>query len=134
VSERTLEHMLEAEFANDSIFIGEVLLCRRGDGRIELTHRTAGVQPSENLATTAALEVSKFDDVGMYRPLRTAPNLRQGWRIIAQDLHEVVEAIDAIYPGRLAVWRAWKTGQLTTTSLRATLNRQSGMYRVAGGI
>ena len=30
--------------------------------------------------------------------------------------------------------RAFKSGELTTTSLRETLNRQSGMYRVAAKI
>jgi len=42
--------------------------------------------------------------------------------------------IDTIYPGRLAMLRAFKSGELTTTSLRETLNRQSGMYRVAAKI
>jgi hypothetical protein len=43
-------------------------------------------------------------------------------------------ALDYFYPGRLAVFAAWKTGQLRTTNLRDTLDRQSGMYRVAAKI
>ena len=81
-----------------------------------------------------ALEIAKFDDARNYRPLKTAPNLRHGWKIFARDLFQVEEVIDAIYPGRIAVLRAFTSGRLTTTSLRETLNRQSGMYRVAGKI
>jgi hypothetical protein len=47
---------------------------------------------------------------------------------------ELQRALDYFYPGRLAVFRAWKTGQLHTTPLRETLDRQSGMYRVAAKI
>jgi len=81
-----------------------------------------------------AFEIAKFDDAGNYRPLKTAPNLRHGWKISARDLLQVEKVIDAIYPGRIALLRAFTSGRLTTTSLRETLNRQSGMYRVAGKI
>src|SRR5205085_12054624 len=50
------------------------------------------------------------------------------------DLLQIEKVIDAIYPGRIAVLDAFKSGQLTLTSLRETLNRQSGMYRVAAKI
>jgi hypothetical protein len=42
--------------------------------------------------------------------------------------------LDHFYPGRLAVLTAWHRGQLRTTALRETLDRQSGMYRVAAKI
>ena len=60
--------------------------------------------------------------------------MRRGWKIFARDLLQVERVIDTIYPGRLAMLRAFKSGELTTTSLRETLNRQSGMYRVAAKI
>jgi len=44
------------------------------------------------------------------------------------------QALDYFYPGRLAVFVAWKSGRLRTTPLRDTLDRQSGMYRVAAKI
>jgi sirohydrochlorin cobaltochelatase len=40
-------------------------------------------------------------------------------------------SLDYFYPGRLAVFAAWKNAYLKTTPLRETLDRQSGMYRVA---
>jgi DR2241 stabilising domain/4Fe-4S iron-sulfur cluster binding domain len=81
-----------------------------------------------------AIEIAKYDDNGNYRPLKTAPNLRRGWRLELVTLEALRRALDYFYPGRLAVFAAWKSGHLKTTPLRETLNRQSGMYRVAAKI
>src|SRR5207248_9055966 len=81
-----------------------------------------------------AIELAKYDDAGNYRPLKTAPNLRHGWRLELDTSEELKRALDYFYPGRLAVFAAWKKQQLQTTSLRETLARQSGMYRVAAKI
>jgi sirohydrochlorin cobaltochelatase len=81
-----------------------------------------------------AIEIAKYDDAGNYRPLKTAPNLRHGWRLELDTLEELRRALDYFYPGRLAIFAAWKSDQLQTTPLRETLDRQSGMYRVAAKI
>jgi sirohydrochlorin cobaltochelatase len=81
-----------------------------------------------------AIEIAKYDDAGHYRPLKTAPNMRHGWRLDLATMEELRRALDYFYPGRLAVFAAWKSGNLQTTSLRDTLERQSGMYRVAAKI
>jgi sirohydrochlorin cobaltochelatase len=81
-----------------------------------------------------AVGIAKYDDAGNYRPLKTAPNLRHGWRLELANFEELRRALDYFYPGRLAVFAAWKSGDLKTTSLRETLDRQSGMYRVAAKI
>jgi sirohydrochlorin cobaltochelatase len=81
-----------------------------------------------------AIEIARYDDSGNYRPLKTAPNLRHGWRMKVQSPAELKHALDHFYPGRLAVFAAWQGGELRTTSLRETLDRQSGMYRIAGKI
>jgi hypothetical protein len=47
---------------------------------------------------------------------------------------DLKRALDNFYPGRLAVFVAWQSGQLRTTPLRETLDRQSGMYRIAAKI
>jgi hypothetical protein len=49
-------------------------------------------------------------------------------------LEALMRALDYFYPGRLAVFAAWKSDKLQTTPLRETLDRQSGMYRVAAKI
>ncbi len=81
-----------------------------------------------------AIEIAKYDDAGKYRPLKTAPNLRRGWQLELATVEEMERALDYFYPGRLAVFAVWKSGQLKTTPLRQTLDRQSGMYRVAAKI
>ena len=78
-----------------------------------------------------AIELGRFDDAGKYRPLKTAPNLRHGWRLEVADLTALRLALEGFYPGRLAVLAAWEANHLTTTPLRATLDRQTGMYRAA---
>jgi len=81
-----------------------------------------------------AIEIAKYDDAGNYRPLKTAPNLRHGWRLELATLEELRRSLDYFYPGRLAVFAAWKSAYLKTTPLRETLDRQSGMYRVAAKV
>jgi sirohydrochlorin cobaltochelatase len=107
----------------------------RLEGGFVLSHRDdAGRSDLGEHEIDDAFEIARFDDAGNYRPLKTAPTLRHGWKIFARDLLQVERVIDTIYPGRLAILHAFKSGDLTTTSLRDTLNRQSGMYRVAAKI
>jgi sirohydrochlorin cobaltochelatase len=82
----------------------------------------------------AAIQIAKYDDAGKYRPLKTAPNLRRGWRLELATAEDLRRALDYFYPGRLAVFAASKSGQLKTTPLRDALDRQSGMYRLAAKI
>ena len=104
---------------------GGFFVCHRDDvGRDDVAPREF-----ENI-----FEIAKFDDSGNYRPLKTAPNLRHGWKIFINNAAELQQAVDAIYPGRVAVLHALESGELVTTSLRETLSRQSGMYRVAAKI
>jgi len=114
---------------------GQVLVRKTNNGFV-LFHREdeAGKDLQTCRNAEEALKIAKYDDAGNYRPLKTAPNLRRGWRLTLKTLEEVKRALDYFYPGRLAVFAAWKTGQLRTTNLRDTLDRQSGMYRVAAKI
>jgi sirohydrochlorin cobaltochelatase len=117
-------------------YVGQILVEKReGDGFV-LSHRKD--EPPAQLHryrdADDAIEIAKYDDNGNYRPLKTAPNLRRGWRLQLVTLEELRRALDYFYPGRLAVFAAWKSSHLKTTPLRETLNRQSGMYRVAAKI
>ena len=105
---------------------------KRGTG-FALSHRDD--QGRSNLARTQdATAIAKFDDAGKYRPLKTAPNVRHGWRLDLANTHELRLALEVFYPGRLATFLAFEEDRLTTTPLRQTLQRQSGMYRVAATI
>ena len=128
--EQALESALVGRF-----HIGQILVQKTADG-FALCHRDD--QARDDLRTfwntEGALDIAKYDDAGNYRPLKTAPDLRHGWRMELGTWEELKCALDYFYPGRLGVFVAWKSGQLRTTSLRETLNRQSGMYRVAAKI
>jgi hypothetical protein len=49
-------------------------------------------------------------------------------------LPELRLALDAFYPGRLAAFFAFENQELRTTPFCETLERQSGMYRIAAQI
>jgi sirohydrochlorin cobaltochelatase len=128
--ERCLEAALTAPF-----YFGQILIQKTKAGGFVLAHRDDETDQSKpSRKAEDAIEIAKYDDAGNYRPLKTAPNLRHGWRLELGTLEELRRALDYFYPGRLAVFAARKNGKLQTTPLRETLNRQSGMYRVAAKI
>jgi sirohydrochlorin cobaltochelatase len=132
VSER--KGLFSSLLASGQTRIGQIEI-RRTDDKFVLSHRDdIGSDALRNYPSDDAREIARFDDAGSYRPLKTAPNLRRGWRIVVRDLKQVERVVNAIYPARLAVLRAWESGQLETTSWRKTLERQSGIYRVAAKI
>jgi sirohydrochlorin cobaltochelatase len=130
-----IERALGAILSDQSRF-GQLLIRRTNAGGFAVCHRddenTARLDAFRNAQD--AVEIARYDDAGNYRPLKTAPNLRHGWRLEVLDLEELRCALDHFYPGRLAALAAWTENQLTTTALRDTLDRQSGMYRVAAKI
>jgi len=116
--------------------IGQISITATKDGTFSLTHRedAASNDFTNHARPEDAAEIARFDDAGNYRPLKTAPNLRHGWRLSVGDLAGLRLALDLFYPGRLAAFLAWEKGMLRTTSLRQTLERQTGMYRTAAKI
>jgi len=129
-----IERALQAALT-DRCHFGQIVI-QKTNGRFVLSHRDNEVRTDVQMFRNAeeAVEITKYDDAGNYRPLKTAPDLRHGWRLELATLDELGRALDYFYPGRLAVFAAWKNGQLRTTTLRETLDRQSGMYRVAAKI
>jgi sirohydrochlorin cobaltochelatase len=116
--------------------IGQIAIQKLDDGVLALSHRDDETRNDLKLfhSPDDAIEIARYDDAGNYRPLKTAPNLQHGWRLELTTLDALRRALDYFYPGRLAVFVAWKSGRLRTTPLRDTLDRQSGMYRVAAKI
>ncbi len=117
----------------------------RGIGQIEIGQKEPGFTLSHRddaarkdleafRSPNDAAELAKFDDEGNYRPLKTAPNLRHGWRLELADLDALERALDLFYPARLAALATWEAHRLTATPLRETLGRQTGMYRLAAKI
>src|SRR5438477_1357132 len=125
-----------AAVLNDSNRFGQIFIQRTSSGGFVLCHRDdENARDLEILRKQDdALGIARYDDAGKFRPLKTAPNLRHGWRLELVDLGELRRALDYFYPGRLAMLPPWTENRLSTTSLRETLDRQSGMYRVAANI
>jgi sirohydrochlorin cobaltochelatase len=130
-----MEHSVEQVLETVPFCFGQILVRKTGDNFV-LCHRDDDAREDLKKFQTSedAIEIARYDDDGNYRSLRTAPNLRHGWRMNLRRSDELRRALDHFYPGRLAVFVAWRRGQLRTTSLRETLDRQSGMYRIAAKI
>ena len=118
--------------------LGQILAWAHDGGGYELRHeedaeRAAG-ELSAHTDPEDAGELALYDDAGAYRPLKTAPNLRHGWRLAVPDEEGLRLALELFYPARMGAWRAFEAGRLAATPLRETLGRQTGMYRVTAKI
>jgi sirohydrochlorin cobaltochelatase len=128
---RDLTRTLDAWLAAGGRSIGEIEIARDGAGFV-LGHRADGGRADCRAFTgpEAARTLAQLDDAGKFRPLKTAPNLRHGWRLTVADLAELHLALDYFYPAMLGVWLSQQRGELRAVPLRTTLARQTGMYRV----
>lgn len=114
--------------------MGEVIVTPAGPAEFEVRHyldeATAAEELKEYRGGAGAREIGLYAPDGEYRPLKTAPNLKRGWLIRAQNVQELHEVLDGFYPAMLAARLAFAEGRLRVTPLRETLQRQSGMYAV----
>jgi sirohydrochlorin cobaltochelatase len=124
---RTLDGWLDA----GGSAIGEIVIRRAGAG-FELRHRDDAHRAdlTEYDRTAAARELATYDDAGKFRPLKTAPNLCHGWRLVLPDIAALRHALDYFYPAMIGVAASFARGELSSVPLRTTLARQTGMYRV----
>lgn len=127
---------LEVWLRGPQFCVGEIVVNRDATGAFTLCHRDDRLRGDLDVRekADAALEIARWDDAGAYRPLKTAPNLPHGWQLKLSTAAEVRTALDHFYPGRLATYAVWQNQILQPTSLRETLSRQTGMYRVANKI
>jgi hypothetical protein len=108
--------------------IGEILVFQD----LSLCHRDDASREDISISTDPwhAVEIARYDDAGRYRPLKTASNLRHGWRLKLSSSGEVLTALDFLYPGAVGMAIALAHGRIVPANLRATLERQTGMYAV----
>ena len=115
--------------------LGEIRITRR-EFSFELGHYrddpAAKLTPFDQ--PEDAIEIGKLDAAGKYRPLRTAPTLKQGWRLTLSTLDDVIRALDFFYPAMLGTAWAFEKNEGRPVDLRETVNRQTGMYRITGKI
>ncbi len=116
------------------LLLGQITVTALDDGDHELRHVEDADRPTADLRLHTDPEdagvLALYDDAGGYRPLKTAPNLRHGWRLVVPDEAGLRLALDLFYPARMGAWRAFQARRLEATPLRETLGRQTGMYRV----
>ena len=131
----TLSSLLARE---NRLIFGELVLTRDAAGRFTARHHDDEGRDEADLgdldSVRALREMAKYDEAGGYRPLKTAPGLARGWRTATDSAREFLARLDAIYPGLFATWVAYDRGTFPPVPLRATLGRQTGMYRFAGSI
>ena len=123
-----IRDFLQQRLADGEWCLGQVLI------RADLTMCHIADADAANLEIFTrpedARELAKYAAAGNYRPLKTAPNLKQGWLLKLSSHDEVRLALDFIYPAALGMRVAFERSELSAIPLRDTLNRQTGMYRV----
>jgi hypothetical protein len=122
---------LLAAFDREMVF-GQVLVRRLEQG-FELRHeadRDADTVCLTRLNGTELRDWGQTTEGGAFRPLKSAPNLRAGWRALAADGEALELLLHYIYPGAVADWFAAQGPQPPITSYRQFTARQSGMYRI----
>jgi len=135
----TLAEELASRLApGNRLEFGELLLSRDPDGIFEARHRLdseAAAGSLRELVNARELrELARWGASGEYRPLKAAPTLRGGWMTRTPDPKEFLKRLDGIYPGVFATAVAYGRGEIEPVPLRRTLDRQTGMYRIAGTI
>ena len=108
-------------------------LVRGEDGRYEIRHRRDARRPRKSLEWVSddpffAREIAQTTSRGAHRPLKTAPNLKQGWALVGLDGRGLWTALDYLYPACALHWHAGRQGTLRVTHWREPATRQSGIY------
>ena len=107
------------------------VLARRASGGFSLRHvddaEASDLEVFED--PRAAREIAKLTEEGEYRPLKSSPNLRRGWKIEIPDARGLALAMNYLYPAGVVHWHLHREGELELTSFRANAARQSGIYK-----
>ncbi len=106
------------------------------DGRraYDVRHENDAGAPVTDLRTyedpTDARELVKYDRKERYRPLKTAPSLRDGWVFPDLTAPELVETVGIVYPATIPNWHREREGELDISHWRETAERQTGIYDI----
>ena len=112
-----------------------VVACR--EERYEVRHRNDAETPAKQLELLSAKELRarlSKDSTGRFRPLRSAPDLPAGWRALASSSEDLWRILNAVYPGALGDWHAFRQRKKAAVSFSEFAARQSGMFRVVAKI
>ncbi len=110
--------------------LGQIVVTRVDSG-FEVRHaEDQGAGSLETVASEKLRSLVQFTADGEFRPLKSAPTLRRGWRALAQDSPALEGILNILYPGALADLYAIDAGTGSPTSYHEFTNRQTGMYRI----
>ncbi len=118
--------------AGEEFVLAQVQVRRISAGH-ELRHtadQTADPATLEIIAIDALRAMAQHTAQGEFRPLRAAPTLQSGWRVLAPNLADLERALHLLYPGSIADWAASLRPSPPITHYREFARRQSGRYKV----
>jgi len=114
--------------------IGEIVIRPTQENSYHILHRDDLERDPASLRILPSpedlREMLRLDRDGNFRPLRAAPNLRNGWLLHAPSLYALQLALDYIYPTMLANWTLWRQSSLVSTPWRETTERQTGRFHI----
>jgi len=116
----------------DELVFAQTVIRRHGNG-FELRHIAdtgRSAQSLRLLSVPALREWAQFSAQGNFRPLKSSPNLRPGWRSLVNTPPELDAALNNLYPGGIADWYAARSASSPITNYREFTDRQTGMYRI----
>lgn len=129
---RALLAWVDAAGEEGRVFL-QVRLRSTGEGYYEARHVRDRRRPLKSLEVVssdpyAAREIAQTTHRGEHRPLKTSPDLGQGWALVELDGRGLWTALDYLYPACATHWFAGRQGTLRVTHWRETAERQSGIY------
>lgn len=116
----------------DACIFGQLCIRREYAG-FSLRHVADQHLSAEDLRTLCPgdlRQVAQFTEDGLYRPLKSAPNLPTGWEVRIMDDSALEECLNTLYPGSLPDWFAARSAAPPITDFRRLTGRQTGIYRM----
>ena len=115
---------------NNGINWGELAVLPRSE-EYQVTH-AEDTDADDELVTVDTVEELRTlvnrDDDGRYRPMDGERSLPTGWRFVAADAREAVEAVRRVYPVTVIDAYLSERDELDPTSWSETAERQTGRY------
>ena len=114
--------------------LGQTLILAKNEG-YEIRHHIDKGQPADSLRTCSTNELREIvatDIREEFRPLKSAPDLRNGWRTWCSTPEDLWTRLNIIYPGAIGdAFAVSESGAAKIVSYQNFVGRQSGMYRGA---
>ena len=117
-----------------TFIFGQLLIREAGHGFSLCHHLDAGLAPLADIPRESVREWVQFSEGGAFRPLKSAPNLRRGWKVELRDATELEQILNQIYPGSVADFFWAQQDPVPITDYRNFTARQTGMYRITAAL